>query len=272
VNARVESLRPGDFRHLPLKLRRTPPIKQALHGAIYRWIAARVERGTVLDLGCAEGFGAAILAESAARVTAIDWDADLIAEARRAHSHERIEYRVQDCQAPLDADGYDAVVVNALVEHVGDVDALMGAAVAALRPGGSLFCGTKNSDTSFKKRDGSPLYDNHLREYTATGLAALLERGLADARTYLVLPAARARRYLTNSAAVGAEDWLVRLGIKEKLPRGLRRRLRGWLTGVRVEELGAGDFEIVPWTEPEAAREAWYVLATGRKAGPPLKA
>src|SRR5437763_1085308 len=55
------------------------------HLAVYRWIAERVRGLDVVDTACGEGYGTAVLAERAARVTGVDANPE-------AHEHARLKY------------------------------------------------------------------------------------------------------------------------------------------------------------------------------------
>src|SRR5438445_5233873 len=56
------------------------------HLAVYRWIAANRAKGRVVDMACGEGYGAAVLAQTAASVVGVDANPD-------AHEHARLRYR-----------------------------------------------------------------------------------------------------------------------------------------------------------------------------------
>ena len=55
------------------------------HLAVYRWIAERVGGLDVVDMACGEGYGTAVLARRAARVTGVDANPE-------AHEHARLKY------------------------------------------------------------------------------------------------------------------------------------------------------------------------------------
>src|SRR5215211_2158441 len=55
------------------------------HLVVYEWIAARVGGLRVVDLACGEGYGAAVLGRTAARVTGVDANPE-------AYEHARLKY------------------------------------------------------------------------------------------------------------------------------------------------------------------------------------
>ena len=54
------------------------------HLVVYEWIAQRVAGGRVLDMACGEGYGAAVLARTAASVVGLDANLEAHEHARRA--------------------------------------------------------------------------------------------------------------------------------------------------------------------------------------------
>ena len=53
------------------------------HLAVYEWIAEQVAGQTVVDMACGEGYGTAVLARRAARVTGVDANPEAHAARRR---------------------------------------------------------------------------------------------------------------------------------------------------------------------------------------------
>ena len=73
----------------------------------------------VLDVGCGIGALAHSIAErSGASVTAIDIEADKIAEARARYPHPRIDYVVGDATRGVPGGSYDVVVLSNVLEHL----------------------------------------------------------------------------------------------------------------------------------------------------------
>src|SRR5438128_12357010 len=80
------------------------------HLAAYRFAGARAAGRTVLDAGCGEGYGAALLAEVAVRVVGAD-RAEAVALARARHRDPRLELRAIDLERLDDLGGrFDRVV------------------------------------------------------------------------------------------------------------------------------------------------------------------
>ena len=92
----------------------------------------------VLDLGCGTGRHTAWLAESGARVTAIDFSEKMLECARGKVSAADVRFIVHDLHEPLPlADAsFDAVVSGLVLEHLRDLGAFFMEAHRVLRPQG----------------------------------------------------------------------------------------------------------------------------------------
>ena len=166
------------------------------HLAVYEWIAGRVGGLRVTDLACGEGYGSAVLAESAAEVVGIDANPE-------AHDHARLRYGgrgvtferglVEEFEGPC-----DAVVFLQTIEHVSDPGALCERIVAAAP---AAYISTPNRLTLAPpgaERSGNPW---HVREYTATEYRALLEPRFA---TVEILGLHHARKLRVHELAIRA--------------------------------------------------------------------
>ena len=147
------------------------------HVVAYRLAAARVRRlgsPVVLDAGCGEGYGLAMLAAAGAeRVVGVDLDADVVAHARARYAQHdpRIEVAVGDLAERSLADGEaDLTVCFQVIEHLHDLTGALRALARATRPGGALLVTTPNRLT-FTPGGAAPVNPFHTRELTARELA-----------------------------------------------------------------------------------------------------
>src|SRR3984893_19107761 len=91
ANAYVQLDQPPGVPALELTGERTLPDVPAenywfrRHLAVYEWISARVAGLRVLDMACGEGYGADVLARTAAAVVGVDAKPD-------AYEHARVRY------------------------------------------------------------------------------------------------------------------------------------------------------------------------------------
>ena len=143
------------------------------HLAVYEWIAERCRGLDVVDLACGEGYGSAVVARRAARVTGVDANPD-------AHEHARLRYSAPGVRFVRDLiDSYsercDAVVLLQTIEHVEDAASVLAHMKGMLRPGGTAYVSTPNVLTlapEGAERSGNPW---HVHEYRPREYRALCE-------------------------------------------------------------------------------------------------
>jgi len=153
----------------------------------------------------------------------------------------------------------DVVVANALLEYLPDPVAFFDEARRVLKDDGRIICGTKNLARSLKTEDGNPLYRNHLQEFTADSLKGSMSGHFRDMEIYSETMNSRAEALIMDTRALGIERFLVALNIKHFFSPALRRKIRRFVTGVDIKEIGPADFEI----SRQAADDALYVICVG---------
>jgi len=162
---------------LPLTGERTVPGVAAenywfrRHEAVYAALAPRC-RGTVLEAGCGEGYGADLLTGHATRVLALDYDPPTLAHVARRYPRVTAA-RANLVALPVGAATVDVVVSLQVVEHLWEQERFVRECARVLRPGGTLLVSTPNRLTFSPGRD-TPLNPFHSREFTPGELAALL--------------------------------------------------------------------------------------------------
>jgi SAM-dependent methyltransferase len=143
------------------------------HLAVYRWIAERCRGLEVVDMACGEGYGSAVLAERAARVTGVDANPE-------AHEHARLRYTRPGLRFVRDlvewfGEPCDAVVFLQTIEHVQNPGEILDHLRSLLRPGGTAYVSTPNVLTlapAGAEKSGNPW---HVREYRAHEFRELCE-------------------------------------------------------------------------------------------------
>jgi SAM-dependent methyltransferase len=140
------------------------------HLAVYEWIGERVRGLRVADLACGEGYGADVLAHTAADVVGVDANPE-------AHEHARLRYRrdnlrferalVEEFDEPR-----DAIVFLQTIEHIHEPEGLL-ERFARIAP--ISYVSTPNRLTLAPA--GAEKSENpwHLREYTLGEYRELLE-------------------------------------------------------------------------------------------------
>jgi SAM-dependent methyltransferase len=114
----------------------------------YLWAASMLAGRRVLDLGSGEGFGAAILASSAAAVTGVDVDDRAVEHARASYAGPNLRF---ESASALDLSGFepgsfDVVVAFEMIEHVDDHEQLMSELTRVLSDDGVLVVSTPDKD------------------------------------------------------------------------------------------------------------------------------
>jgi SAM-dependent methyltransferase len=135
---------------------------------------------TVLDAGCGEGYGLAMLTDAgASRVIGADLDAATVAHATRTYAaaDPRIEVVAAELMSlPLADDEVDLTVSFQVIEHLHDIPGYLRSLRRVTRPGGEVLIATPNRLT-FTPGSDTPVNPFHTREFTA----AELEQELAAA-------------------------------------------------------------------------------------------
>jgi SAM-dependent methyltransferase len=148
----------------------------------YLWTQPLVAGRRVLDLGSGEGFGAALLADSATAVTGVDVDERAVAHSLANYEAPNLEYReasAVDLSAFRDA-SFDAVVAFEMIEHVSEHEQVLAEIGRVLAPGGILVMSTPERRAYSEDRDF--VNPHHARELTQDEFTTLLRsrfRGLA---------------------------------------------------------------------------------------------
>jgi SAM-dependent methyltransferase len=140
------------------------------HLAVYEWIAERCAGLEVVDMACGEGYGTAVLARHARRVTGVDANPEAHEHARTKYSQpgvrfvrDLIETYIQPC---------DAVVFLQTIEHVKQPEQVLAHFKAMADV---VYVSTPNLLTLAPP--GADKSDNpwHLREYRAEEFRKLCE-------------------------------------------------------------------------------------------------
>ena len=142
------------------------------HEAAYLALAGHCRDALVLEAGCGEGYGAALLAGVARQVVALDLDAATVAHAAAAYPGLPV-LRGNLVAMPLAASSVDVVACLQVVEHLWDQPRFVRECVRVLHPGGRLLLTTPNRLT-FSSDQDTPVNPFHARELSAAELTELL--------------------------------------------------------------------------------------------------
>lgn len=188
------------------------------HEAAYRHALPLLRGARVLDVGCGEGYGTALLAGGARHVLGLDYDAATVAHARTAYPQASF-VRANLAALPVSDRSCDAVVTLQVIEHVWNHPEFLRECRRALRPGGLLLVTTPNRLT-FSPGLDAPLNPFHTHEFTAGELSELLVScgfeidcvaGLHAGPRLRRLDRAHGGSFVTALLATAADQWDARL-------------------------------------------------------------
>ena len=169
---------PGKPTSLPLTGERTVPgVPEEnywfrRHEVAYRFALPYVTGKRVLEVGCGEGYGTALLADAAATVVGIDYDRLTVAHAAARYPSAGF-VRANLASLPVPDESVDVVATLQVIEHVWNHGEFIRECLRVLRPGGHLFVTTPNRLTFSPGRE-TPMNLFHTKAFTAAELAALV--------------------------------------------------------------------------------------------------
>lgn len=140
------------------------------HEAAYEWVDARA--ATVLEVGCGEGYGTALLARHARSVLGIDYDTMTVAHAARTYPQARF-VGANLAALPVRTGSVDLLATLQVIEHVWDHREFLAECRRVLRPDGALVLTTPNRLT-FSPGLDAPVNPFHTWEFVADELTSLL--------------------------------------------------------------------------------------------------
>jgi 2-polyprenyl-3-methyl-5-hydroxy-6-metoxy-1,4-benzoquinol methylase len=182
------------------------------HLVVYEWIAARVAGRRVVDLACGEGYGAAVLARTAAAVVGVDANPEAFEHARLRYTAPRL--RFERTMIELWEGDADCVVLLQTIEHVADPGALLARIRAQIAPDGVAYVSTPNVLTLAPPgaaHSGNPW---HVREYRPEEFRALCAAHFASVELLGVFHARRLRLH-DLALRLGWDRVHARLGITD---------------------------------------------------------
>lgn len=142
------------------------------HEAAYEFALPFVTGRSVLEVGCGEGYGTALIAAAASRVLGLDYDALTVAHA--AARYPRASFvRANLAALPVPSASIDVVVTMQVIEHVWNHAEFVDECLRVLGPGGMAVITTPNRLT-FSPGLDAPVNPFHTHEFTVAELTDLL--------------------------------------------------------------------------------------------------
>jgi SAM-dependent methyltransferase len=145
-----------------------------------RWAAGK----RVLDVACGEGYGSALLARHAARVTGVDISPQAVEHARRAYATlGNVGFACAPCtRLPLGDASIDLAVSFETLEHIAEQERFLDELARVLAPEGVLILSCPNKLEYSDKRGFANEF--HVKELYREGLEALLAARFPVAEWY----------------------------------------------------------------------------------------
>lgn len=155
------------------------------HLARYAFAARRAAGRRALDAGCGAGYGAAVLAETARSVVALDVAPEAVGYARLNYARPNISFLQASATAlPLPGGAFDLVVAFELIEHLEDWAGLLAELRRVLAAGGECLISTPNRAYYAEARRQRGPNPYHFREFDWEELAAALGRFFPSVSLY----------------------------------------------------------------------------------------
>lgn len=194
--------------------RRSSPSAHARYDVALGRVAARLPlagaRG--LDIGCGDGVMLYKISRRGGKAVGVEMDptgVGLAARMLRRHEVSPVALTRASAYALPFADGaFDFVTMVEVLEHLDDVETLLGEIRRVLRPGGVLALTTPH-----RLESGIPQDPYHCREYSGPELRALMERFFTGVAVEGQYPRKFSRVY-RQGVGVRAVDLAVRSGVK----------------------------------------------------------
>jgi SAM-dependent methyltransferase len=149
------------------------------HLSRYYFARPLVEGHCVLDVGCGTGYGAAVVAQWASRVLALDISLESVAFAKKNYPAWNLEYVVSDCRKISLASGtVDTVICFEVIEHLAEQEVLLEEIKRVLRPDGVLVISTPNRVYYTEERNERNPF--HVHEFDIDEFRTLLQGSFAN--------------------------------------------------------------------------------------------
>ncbi len=205
------------------------PYERALlsrHVFAYSQVTGRyIDKGDrLLEIGCGEGYGSALMAGKAGSVTAIDSGADAVAHAAEKYKAGNLEFKAYAGEVLPFQDGeFDKVVSFQVIEHVKDPSAFVKETARVLKPGGRLYLTTPNRVHRLKEGQ-KPWYKFHIREFSAGEIPPLLSPFFRSCKVgFISVPPEYFEMEKKVARIATLAQKLDPLGLRDRIPYGLKQ-------------------------------------------------
>jgi 2-polyprenyl-3-methyl-5-hydroxy-6-metoxy-1,4-benzoquinol methylase len=192
------------------------PIHQRLYKAYV--VAKDYVKGDVLEVGCGEGRGIALLEPLATSFTAVDKIKPVIDSLQKQYPQARFASMNIPPLSGITDDSYDLVVSFQVIEHIQDDGLFLQEINRVLKPGGTALLTTPNRTLSLTRNPW------HIREYTAGELEMLAKKIFRVTEMKGITGNAKVMRYYEeNKKSVQRFTRWDILDLQHKIPASLLR-------------------------------------------------
>lgn len=142
-----------------------------------------VKNKSVLDIACGEGYGSALLSQSAKSVVGVDISEEAINHAKNKYQLNNLKFKLGSCsKIPLEDNSVDVVVSFETIEHHDEHELMMVEVKRVLRADGILIISSPNKEEYSDK----PEYDNpfHIKELSSDDFKQLLSKYFTNTLFY----------------------------------------------------------------------------------------
>jgi len=140
----------------------------------YAWVATLCQGKDVLDIACGEGYGSALLADSAKSVVGVDISEAAVAHARGTYAKPNLQYQVGSAAAiPMPDACVDIAVSFETVEHLTQQTGMLSDLRRVLKPNGLLIISSPNKKVY--SDDRNYVNEFHVKELYFDEFDALLK-------------------------------------------------------------------------------------------------
>ena len=176
---------------------------EVAYGWLPRWLPPA---GLVIEAGCGEGYGAALLSDAGFQVIAVDDEEAVVDHVRRRYPQVEVMRAGLD-RLPIATQRADAVVSLQVIEHLWDLSGFLAESARVLRSGGVIVVSTPNRPTFSPglARGEKPTNPFHVEEFDAEQVREMLEAaGLRDVSVLGVHHGGRIRRWEAQHGSIVA--------------------------------------------------------------------
>lgn len=221
-------MRAAETRIIPEE---APPKFYAEHLKAYEFARDFVKGKKVLEVGCGDGYGSAYLAKTAAQVTGLDYEKDVISQAKNKYSCKNLSFTDGDATRLQFADkSFDAACSFQVIEHIPEdnLPQYLSEIRRVLKDDGIFYVSTLNLEHSIKSPLTYQKNPAHCKEFALGDLKKLLSGAFPEVEIYGLHLSLKHRFY----------QRLKKAGIFNFLPKGVNPVSRFY------NRVTTGDFKI----------------------------